>query len=70
MKTKPPEPDPVTEERTRIRTILQKELTDFENQKASFYAQMMLADGAAQSCRALLKELDAPTTPTVKEPTP
>jgi len=58
MKTKPVKPDPVEAERGRIRTFLQTELTDFENQQKQFYASMMLADGAAQATRVALKKLD------------
>lgn len=67
MKTTQPKSDPVEAERARIRAFLTTELTDFDNQKASFYAQMMLADGAAQATRVALKKLDEPTAPAEPE---
>ena len=63
-------PDPVTTERTRIRTFLAAELQDFENQQKQFSAQALLSDGAAQAVRAALKKLDEPNTPSEKGPTP
>lgn len=67
---KPFKPDPVAQERQRIRFFLQSELTDFENQQKQFSAQMLLADGAAQAVRNALKKLDEPNTPSEKGPTP